>query len=193
MGFEPDSDDDVVVITAPVADRGPPEVLPIPKSEFPATSLANYRPYKTACHQLPSHDTYEDATYQIGIPGVHRQTHTYDVQLAPMWAKLDAMNTENQFGYFVKMARHSKASVYKLQASSFVERVNSAGKIVFSDSNLSLSSDKVEMWTMLRMNRKWMAHMRLHYPECTADLMLLLRKSHDALNAGPPPNDKDAH
>ena len=89
------------------------------------------------------------------------------------------------------MARHSKASVYKLQASSFCERVNSAGKIVFSDSNLSLSSEKVEMRTMLRMNRKWMGHMRQHYPECTADLMLLLRESHEALNAVPLTNDND--
>ncbi len=79
------------------------------------------------------------------------------------------------------MARDSKASVYKLQASSFCDRVNSAGKIVFSDSNLSMASDKVEQRTMLRMNKKWMAHMRKNYPDCTADVMVLLQKSHEAL------------
>ena len=105
----------------------------------------------------------------------------YDVELEPVWKALDALNHANQFGFFVKMARYSRASVYKLQASSFCERVNSAGKIVFSDSNLSLSTIKVEQRTMLRMNRKWMVHMRKNYPDCTADLMLLLRKSHDAL------------
>ena len=191
MGFEPDSDDDVVVMTAPVADLGPPEVPLIPKPEFLAKSVENYRQYKTACKQLPWRATYTDPKYQIGVPGVNWQELTYDVPLAPMWAKLDALNSDNQFGFFVKMARHSKASVYKLQASSFCERVNSAGKIVFSDSNLSLSSEKVEMRTMLRMNRKWMAHMRQHYPECTADLMLLLRESHEALNAALPTNDND--
>ena len=79
------------------------------------------------------------------------------------------------------MSRYSKASVYKLQVSSFCERVNSAGKIVFIDSNLSLASEKVEQRTMLRMNKKWMAHMRKHYPDCTADLMVMLRQSHEAL------------
>ena len=44
--------------------------------------------------------------------------------------------------------------------------------------------------TMLRMNRKWMAHMRKHYPDCTGELMVLLRQSHDALNPEPT-NDDD--
>ncbi len=90
------------------------------------------------------------------------------------------------------MARYSKASVCKLQASSFCERVNSADKIVFSDSNLSLASEKVEQRTMLRMNKKWMAHMRKHYPDCTADVMALLRQSHEALAPIlPESNDED--
>jgi hypothetical protein len=44
-----------------------------------------------------------------------------------------------------------------------------------------MASEKVEQRTMLRMNKKWMAHMRKNYPDCTADVMVLLRKSHDAL------------
>ena len=105
----------------------------------------------------------------------------YDVELGPVWKALDALNSTNQFRYFPMMARYSKASVYKLQASSFCERVNSAGKIVFSDSNLSMASEKVEQRTMLQMNIKWMAHVRKNYPDCTADVMVLLRQSHEAL------------
>jgi hypothetical protein len=44
----------------------------------------------------------------------------------------------------LELAKHSKANVYKLQASSFVERVNSAGKIVLNDANIKLKEDKVE-------------------------------------------------
>jgi hypothetical protein len=82
--------------------------------------------------------------------------------------------------------------VYKLQAISFCERVNSAGKVVYSDSNLSMASDKVEQRTMLRMNKKWMAHMRKYYTDCTADVMVLLRQSHDALSPiSPDSSDED--
>jgi hypothetical protein len=124
---------------------------------------------------------YPDPKYKIGVEGADWQELLYGVDLLPVWKALDALNHDDQFGFFVTMARHSRASVYKLQASSFCERVNSAGKIVFSDSNLSLSTEKVEQRTMLRMNRKWMVHMRKHYQDCTADLMLLLRDSHNAL------------
>ena len=54
----------------------------------------------------------------------------------------------------IEFAKYSRANVYKLQASSFVERVNSAGKIVLNDTNIKLKPDKVEKRVMLRMNRK---------------------------------------
>ena len=141
---------------------------------------------------LPWAQLYPDAKYKIGVPGACWPELLYEVDLAPVWKALDDLNRTNQFHFFPMMARYSKASVYKLQASSFCERVNSAGKIVFSDSNLSLASDKVEQRTMLRMNKKWIAHMRRHYPDCTADVMVLLRKSHEALaSISPESNDDD--
>jgi hypothetical protein len=70
--------------------------------------------------------------------------------------------------------------VYKLQASSFVERVNSAGKIVLNETNVKFKEDNVEKRVMLRMNRKWMCHMKSNY-DTDEELMLLLRDSHDAL------------
>jgi hypothetical protein len=145
------------------------------------TPAATPRAYKSACKMLPWAELFPDPKYRIGVPGANWQELLYDVDLAPVWKALDELNRDNRFRFFPIMARYSKASVYKLQASSFCERVNSAGKIVFSDSNLSLASEKVEQRTMLRMNKKWMAHMRKHYPDCTADLMVMLRQSHEAI------------
>jgi hypothetical protein len=81
-----------------------------------------------------------------------------------------------------QLAQHSWANVYKVQASSFVERVNSAGKIVFNDTNLKMKPDKVEKRVTLRMNRKWIAHMKTTYPHVTPEMMTLMRQSHEALN-----------
>ena len=192
MGFEPDSDDECVVITAsPVRQLGPPEIPLLSRENFIAESIEAYRAYKNACKMLPWATMYSDPKYRI-VPGANWQELLYDVDLAPVWKALDELNRGSLFRFFPIMARYSKASVYKLQASSFCERVNSAGKIVFSDSNLSLASEKVEQRTMLRMNKKWMAHMRKHYPDCTADLMIMLRQSHDALAPlVPEANDDD--
>ena len=181
MGFERDSDEEPVVVVAPLVVLAPPEIPLLSSEAFLVESVECYRAYKNACKMLPWAQLYPDAKYKIGVPGACWQELLYEVDLAPVWKALDDLNRTNQFRFFFMMARYSKASVYKLQASSFCERVNSAGKIVFSDSNLSLASDKVEQRTMLRMNKKWMAHMRRHYPDCTADVMVLLRKSHEAL------------
>ena len=83
----------------------------------------------------------------------------------------------------LKIPKHSLAiaNVYKLQASSFVERVNSAGKIVLNEANIKMKEDKVEKRVMLRMNRKWMCHMKSTYPEINDNMMSLLRASHEAL------------
>jgi hypothetical protein len=192
MGFEPDSDDESVVITAsPVRQRGPPEIPLLSWENFLPGSIENYKAYKSASKMLPWAKMFPDPKYKIGVPGANWQELLYDVDLAPVWKALDELNRDKLFGFFPIMARYSKASVYKLQASSFCERVNSAGKIVFSDSNLSLSSEKVEQRTMLRMNKKWMAHMRKHYPDCTADLMVMLRQSHEALAPLSPEADVD--
>jgi hypothetical protein len=181
MGFEPDSDEETAVVAAPLEILAPPEIPLLCREVFLVESVESYRAYKQACKMLPWAELYPDPKYKIGVHGACWQELLYEVELAPVWKALDALNRTNQFRFFPIMARYSKASVYKLQASSFCERVNSAGKIVFSDSNLSMASEKVEQRTMLRMNKKWMAHMRKNYPDCTADVMVLLRKSHEAL------------
>jgi hypothetical protein len=191
MGFEPDSDDEDLIVAEPPVDAGPPEIPEISKDVFLVQSVDMYKRYKTACKQLPWATLFPEPEFCVGVAGIFWQELLYDCKLTAVWKTLDKLNFDQQFGFFPIMARHSKASVYKLQASSFCERVNSAGKIVFNHTNLNLSTVKVEQRTMLRMNRKWLVHMRKHYPDCTADLMVLLRNSHDALNPNLPNDDSD--
>ena len=60
--------------------------------------------------------------------------------------------------------------------------MNSAGKIVFNETNLKMKPDKVEKRVTLRMNRSWIAHMKTTYPHVTPEMMTLMRRSHEALN-----------
>ena len=69
-----------------------------------------------------------------------------------------------------------------MPASSFVERVNSAGKIVYNERNVSMLPGKVEQWVLLRMNREWMIHMRATYPQLTTSLQKYTRAASEALN-----------
>ena len=193
MGFEPSSDEDEpLLLPGPLVLLAPPEIPLLSRETFLVESVESYRAYKNACKMLPWAVMFPDEKYKIGVPGASWQELLYDVNLAPVWKALDELNRGNQFRFFPMMARYSKASVYKLQASSFCERVNSAGKVVYSDSNLSMASEKVEQRTMLRMNKKWMSHMRKYYTDCTADVMVLLRQSHDALAPiSPDSSDED--
>jgi hypothetical protein len=59
--------------------------------------------------------------------------------------------------------------------------VNSAGKIVLNEANIKMKEDRFEKRVMLRMNRKWMCHMKSTYPEINDNMMSLLRASHEAL------------
>ena len=178
MEFEPDSEEDQpLVVTAPLVVLASPEIPLMSREAFLDESVESYRAYKNACKMLPWAQLYPDEKYKIEVAGACWQELLYDVDLAPVWKAIDELNRANKFRFFPMLA----PSVYKLQASSFCERVNSAGKVVYSDSNLSMASDKVEQRTMLRMNKKWMAHMRKYYTDCTGDVMVLLRQSHDAL------------
>jgi hypothetical protein len=109
----------------------------------------------------------------------------WDVDLSPVWKFLkERPDSKDLFGHFPDLATHSKANVGRLAASSFCERVNSAGKIVFGKGNLKMKSEKIEERVMLRMNRKWVAHMRRYYPECNSGRILdLIKRSHDALES----------
>ena len=160
----------------------PTEIMLIGEADFLHVSEEQYAAYVTACRSdVRWRVMYPDDAYCVGQRGVLWQEKLSHVNLAPVWDVLSAFNKDGRFGFFMALAKHSRANVYKLQASSFVERVNSAGKIVLNETNIKIKEDKVEKRVMLRMNRKWMAHMKGTYPDINDNIMGLLRASHDAL------------
>lgn len=50
-------------------------------------------------------------------------------------------------------------------ASSFCERIISAGNGIMTDGHTLLGHEELEWLILLRMNRKFMQFMRAHYPE----------------------------
>jgi hypothetical protein len=190
--FTPVSDDDMGWDNPQPADTPTPVPEPVPTApaEVPLVSRADYltvskqqyAQYVAACRTgVQWRFLYPDAKYCVGHKGIFWQEKLANVNLAGVWNILKALNVQSKFGFFVELAQHSRANVYKLQASSFVERVNSAGKIVLNDTNIKLQEDKVEKRVMLRMNRRWMAHMKATYTNNDQNIMALLRASHEAL------------
>lgn len=187
----PDADDDMgwdnpnpTPSTAKRLVDPPPLPLPIPlisAQDYMVISKKQYAAYVDACRNVvPWRVLFPNEEFCVGEKGILWQDKLSSVNLAPVWNVLQDLNIDCQFGYILELAKHSKANVYKLQASSFVERVNSAGKIVLNETNIKLNADKVEKRVMLRMNRKWMCHMKATY-DINDNLMCLLRASHDAL------------
>ena len=52
-----------------------------------------------------------------------------------------------------------------LNAESFCERVISACNLVMTTGNTLLGNEELEMLVLLRINRQFMEHMRIHHPE----------------------------
>jgi len=67
------------------------------------------------------------------------------------------------YGHIPFMASCSYASIGALNAESFCERVLSAANLVVTDGNTLLSSEEVEMLSVLRINRRFMQIMRSLY------------------------------
>ncbi len=85
MGFEPDSDEKCVLITAsPVRQLGPPEIPVLSRETFIAEFIESYRAYKNACKMMPWAEMFPDPKYRIGVPGANWQELLYDVDLAPV-------------------------------------------------------------------------------------------------------------
>ena len=59
----------------------------------------------------------------------------------------------------------SKGMMGSLMVSSFCECINSCANLVWTKNNCILSDDEIDMVVTLRMNRDFMQHMGLYYPE----------------------------
>ena len=56
-------------------------------------------------------------------------------------------------------------------ASSFCERINSAGKLVMTDGRTLLSKNHLEMLVALRINKKFMYHMKKNHKKLGKELI----------------------
>ena len=81
---------------------------------------------------------------------------------------IDTDQDNTKFGYLPMMASASKGSIGALIASSFAERVISAANLIVIKGNTLLSSSEINMWVVLRMNKKIMCVMRKNCPAVTA-------------------------
>ena len=74
----------------------------------------------------------------------------------------------SQYGFLPYMATHSRGSVSSLLrvASSYAERINSAANLILTKGNTLLAEEKINMCTVLRMNRN-LEFMRKYHPDAT--------------------------
>jgi hypothetical protein len=104
----------------------PPNIPLISADDYLAISKLQYKAYVEACRNVvPWRVLYPDEKLSVGEKGILWQDKLSTVNLAPVWSLLQSNNKDCRYGYMLELAKHSKANVYKLQASSFVERVNS--------------------------------------------------------------------
>ena len=80
-----------------------------------------------------------------------------DLVYADMGKLYMALEAEKEFGHLPKMAI---ARLSGNMSSSFVERMNSCAKLIFTDGRTLLSDEELDMVVVLRMNRKFMEYMR---------------------------------
>jgi len=71
----------------------------------------------------------------------------------------------SKFGHLPKMALASKGMMGSLTEASFCERINSCSNLVVTEGNSVLSTDKIDKFVVLRMNKELMEFMRKNYPE----------------------------
>jgi hypothetical protein len=69
MDFEPDSDEETVVVVVHLVVLAPPEIPLLSREVFIAESIESYRTYKNACNMLPWAQMYPDPKYKIGFQG----------------------------------------------------------------------------------------------------------------------------
>jgi hypothetical protein len=80
---------------------------------------------------------------------------------------INADKSGHLFGYLPKMATTSRGSIAQNTAVSFCERINSAANQTVTKGNTLLGPDEVNMLTVLRVNRKFMAYMRKRHPKAS--------------------------
>lgn len=172
-----------------VFSRPPSPTLPLmDEQDFLELSGRQYTNYRLHCKKIDWKLVCVDVAgkydpkYQVGKKNTTWRELLWDVPLDKVWKDIgEVPDAHSKFGFSPVMATQSAASISSLPASSFCERINSAGKIVMNSRTIQMLPQKLEQRVLLRMNRKWISHMKQWYPECTGDVMCLLLEAHTAL------------
>lgn len=102
-------------------------------------------------------DAKVDATEDGGYDPIDLMLLDYGVAIKWLESK---QNTKYELGLFPMMARMYLGNNL---ASSFVERMNSAAKLVMGTARTSLSPEELRMLVVLRINRDFMVFMKTHH------------------------------
>ena len=74
-------------------------------------------------------------------------------------------NSKALYGFLPQIATTSRGSIGAHIASGFPERINSCANLTLTKANSVMSPREINMLTVLRMNRDFMAYMRKKYPD----------------------------
>jgi len=78
---------------------------------------------------------------------------------------------------FAKLPRFAKTRIGNLLASSYCERMISAGNLVMPKGRTVLSDDLLHKVVLLKMNRKFMEHMKKTYPQLASEMVAKYEKA----------------
>jgi len=87
-----------------------------------------------------------------------------DIDMAILMKRIEEYNSDNNaiFGYLPMMCRLSPCQLGALNAQSFVERMNSAAKLIVGEKRTSLNHELIDKLVVLRLNRDFMVYCRQH-------------------------------
>ena len=106
-----------------------------------------------------SHYEQEDGT-EICDPDPF--TELMQVDMGILMRSMEQYNSDNrnEFGFLPLMTRLSPCQLGALNAQSFVERMNSCGKMLVGLKRSNMKHDMIDTLVVLRMNRGFMEHCR---------------------------------
>lgn len=157
-----EDEDDTPVVGDPVA-----ELKAKRKADLTAEFPSKFKNYRKAAESI----NWRELATKHGINDLpaEGQIEPLDLWKIPMGLVLKSMFFDTDplgtsFGFLPKMAVASEGSIGSLLASSFPERIISVANQTVHKGNTLLSADEVDMLTVLRMNVKWINHMRKKHP-----------------------------
>ena len=94
------------------------------------------------------------------------------LNLKPMLEHLEKENKGGKFGYPYLMMGCSVGQPGALNAESFIERANSAAKLLIDDKNTSLADHLIDKHVFLRMNTSFMEFMSSNKSACHGTIII---------------------